>query len=128
MVNGRTFYLRTSLVSLGTILLWGLMASLGVVSILALREMAVSLYVLSLDSVPILSDIALLAPQGYNQTYWLGVAIWQRSLFFLALLWMAVVIGGAEYLYLNLGQPKAWRFLGWTIGIEFAVLTIGLLI
>ena len=128
MLNSQPLHIKKSLTVVVTVLLWVLMAALGILCVLALRELVLSLYVLSLAEVPSYGDFLLLAPQGYNQSYWRGVALMQWSTFLLAILWIAVVIGGAEYLFRNLGRSITWKFLSWAIGLELVVLIVGMLV
>ena len=128
MVTSQTLTLKKGLAAFGSFLLWTLTAVLGVLGILTLREIVLSLYVLSLDTVPQFGDLALLAPHGYNRSYWMGVTLTQWTTLLSTILWIGIVIGGAEYLSRNYGTPKAWKFLGWVIGGEFVVLLVGLLI
>ena len=96
MLNSQTLPSKKWLAALGTFLLWILMAALGLLCVLALWEMALTFYVQSLGPVRLGGDFALLAPRGYNQTYWWGVALGQWILSLLAILWTIGVIGGAE--------------------------------
>ncbi len=46
----------------------------------------------------------------------------------LGILWIAMVVGGGEYHYRNVGQPKSWRLFGWTIAIELLILVLPFLL
>jgi hypothetical protein len=45
-----------------------------------------------------------------------------------AILWIAVVIGGGEYHFTHLGQPRSWKLFGWTIAGELFILLLGYLV
>ena len=109
-------------------LMWLLMAAVGILSIIALRELVVRFYILSLDTVPSYRELSVLAPQGYNQVYWRGGLLTQWTSYVLAILWILVVIGGTAFIYQNVGQPRVWRFLGWAIGLDVLVVGLVLLI
>jgi hypothetical protein len=59
--------------------------------------------------------------------YWQATSIWQWALFVLALAWIAVVIGGAEYHYRHVGQSNSWRLFRLTILVELLMLSLPLL-
>ncbi len=46
----------------------------------------------------------------------------------LSILWIAVVVGGGEYHYRNVGQRSSWRLFGLTIGFELLILVIPLVL
>ena len=41
-----------------------------------------------------------------------------------ALIYIAGVIGGAEYHYKRIGQPNSWKLFAWTMGIEVLILVL----
>jgi hypothetical protein len=45
-----------------------------------------------------------------------------------AILWIAVVIGGGEYHFTHLGQPRSWKLFGWTIAGELFILLLRYLV
>jgi len=49
-------------------------------------------------------------------------------LIILAVVWIAVFLGGAEYIYRNIGQPRVWRLFAWIIGVEIAIFLLSLVI
>jgi predicted anti-sigma-YlaC factor YlaD len=46
----------------------------------------------------------------------------------LSILWIAVVVGGGEYHYRNVGQRSSWRLFGLTIGFELLILAMPFLL
>ena len=42
----------------------------------------------------------------------------------MAILMIAIMIGGFEYQYRNMGEPEAWRLLSITLAIEFGVILL----
>jgi len=64
----------------------------------------------------------------YGRDYFAGVALRQILVFPLALLLIAVVIGGGEYHYRRFGQPRSWRLFGWVIAVELSILALAFFI
>ena len=44
------------------------------------------------------------------------------------ILWLALAVGGMEYHFRRAGQRRSLVVLGWTIGIELAIIAIGALL
>ncbi len=46
----------------------------------------------------------------------------------LAILWLAMVVGGGEYHYKSFGQPRSWRLFARTIAVEVSIFALALFI
>ena len=114
MSEGKTWKLGTGLVAL---FLWAATAALGLLEIVVIREMALRVY-------------ARFGVDGAvsNSHYWGGVALGNWLLLVLAIVWIGVVIGGGEYHYKYLGQPKSWRLFARTFAAELSILVLALFI
>lgn len=64
----------------------------------------------------------------YGSDYRGALALRNLLVFPLALLWLAMAVGGGEYHYKNLGQPKSWRLLARTIAVELSIFLLALFI
>jgi hypothetical protein len=42
----------------------------------------------------------------------------------LAIVWIAAFLGGAEYHYRHLGEPRSWRLFAWTVLVEAAIFVL----
>ena len=91
--------------------LWFVSAALSVLTYLASREMIIRTYVRffpwdlgSLSLVTIVASIAM------------------------AILPIAIIIGGFEYQHRNMGKPEAWMILARTLAIEIGILLLALFI
>jgi hypothetical protein len=60
----------------------------------------------------------------YGSDYFTGTALRQLLVFPLAFLLIAAVIGGGEYHYRRLGQPRSWKLFGWVIAVELSILIL----
>jgi len=58
-------------------------------------------------------------PNPIGQAFYLGVSIRQAGVLVLAVLFVIVAIGGAEYHFQNFNTPKSWHFMFMTYAIEF---------
>lgn len=58
----------------------------------------------------------------------LAFALGNWALIPLGLIWIAVVIGGAEYQYRRGAQQISWRLFAWTISVELSILVLALLL
>lgn len=50
------------------------------------------------------------------------------TIMFLAIIWIALVIGGAEYHFRNFGAPKSWKLFARTIAVEVSILVLALFV
>ena len=64
----------------------------------------------------------------YGSDYFAGVALRQILVYPLAFLWIAAVIGGGEYHYQRLGQPRSWKIFSWVIAVELSILVLAFFI
>jgi hypothetical protein len=46
----------------------------------------------------------------------------------LAVLWIGVVIGGAEYHYKRVGRPDSWKLFSRTLAVELSILVLALFV
>jgi len=51
-------------------------------------------------------------------------ALRQFLVFPLAILWLAMVVGGGEYHYKRYGEPNSWRLFARTIGVEASIFVL----
>ncbi|MFP4396095.1 MAG: hypothetical protein ACLFTI_12630 [Anaerolineales bacterium] len=91
--------------------------------------------VLGFLALPIALDILLRIYAGfwgnygsYGRSYSTAVALRQFSIFPLAILLIAVIIGGAEYHLRHIGKPASWRIFAQTLGAELAIFLMAMLI
>lgn len=97
--------------------LWAGTGALGFLEILTVREIALRIYV------------HFAATGGfYGPDYRGGVAVANLIVWPLAVLWIALVIGGGEYHYRHFGEPGSWRLFGWTISVELTILVLTLFV
>ena len=64
----------------------------------------------------------------YGSDYRGALALRNFLVFPLALLWLAMVVGGGEYHYKKFGQPKSWRLFARTIAVEVSIFALALFI
>ncbi|MBN1249875.1 MAG: hypothetical protein JXC32_19590 [Anaerolineae bacterium] len=83
---------------------------------------------LSVAMIPLIIDLATGVYAAFwadygapGQAYYSIVAIRQLMVMFLAMVAVAVTIGGAEYHARNFGTERSWRIYARTLGIEVAV-------
>ena len=60
--------------------------------------------------------------------YWNAVNLQNWVVFLLAVVFIAVALGGGEYHYRHHGQARSWRLLVWTISIQLLVLALPLFV
>jgi hypothetical protein len=41
-----------------------------------------------------------------------------------AIVFIGIIIGGAEYHYKNIGQPNSWKLFSWTIFIQLFIMVL----
>jgi hypothetical protein len=87
-------------------LLWLATAALGLVVVGLSREIVYGIYA------AFFTDPALMGALG------------QGMLIFMAVLWLAYVIGSAEYHWKHAGQQSSWNILGWAVAIELLLLIL----
>ena len=46
------------------------------------------------------------------------------TVFLFTLVYIGVVIGGAEYHYKNIGQPRSWKLFIWTLTIQLFIMVL----
>ncbi|MBU1660491.1 MAG: hypothetical protein KKD28_03355 [Chloroflexi bacterium] len=98
--------------------LWLTTVVLGVVSVLAARTMIMRTYL------RFFPGEAWAASVGKGGLSFLNIMI----VFPLAIMFIAIIIGGFEYHHKRMGQPKSWRMLARTLSVEFAILLLALYI
>jgi hypothetical protein len=99
-----------------TIVLWLVTAAVGLYQIALAREILIGLFAR-------FSDVSQAGYEAFKQEQLagsLGIAL----IMLLAVVWIVVFIGGAEYLYRHLGQPRTWRFFAWVIAVELAIFVL----
>jgi hypothetical protein len=101
---------------LAAFLLWLVTAVVGLIEIYIVREMLLRL------------AARIWGTQANRQAYGIAVSIGNGATFILAVLWIAVVIGGGEYHVKHLGKRKSWRLFARTIAVELAILILALFI
>ena len=93
------------------LILWIATAVLGLLDILAVRNM-------------ILEISARLWADAGRSGYLAAVNVSNWSVVAMALIWIVVVIGGGEYHRGRVGQRSSWKLFGWIIGVEVAILLL----
>jgi hypothetical protein len=96
--------------------LWLATAAVGLWQITIVREMLYALFAR-------LSGLSESAYEIFKQEQ-LATALGTWLVVILAIVWIVVFIGGAEYHYRHLGTPRSWRFFAWTIGAEAAIFAL----
>ena len=91
--------------------LWFVSAALGVLTYLAGREMIIRTYVrffpLDVESLSLVNIVVSMA---------------------MAILPIAIIIGGFEYQHRNMGKPEGWVMLARTLAVEIGILLLALYI
>ena len=64
----------------------------------------------------------------YGSDYRGALALRNFMVFPLAFLWLAMAVGGGEYHYKNLGQPKSWRLFAHIIAVEVSIFVLALFV
>jgi hypothetical protein len=100
-----------------TFVLWIVTAALGLVEIWIVRHMTLRVYArFFADEV------------AFGNDYWSSVNIGNWLVFILAVVWIALVIGGGEYHVKYVGKPKSWRLFARTIAVQLSILVLALFI
>lgn len=97
-----------------TVLLWLGTAILGLYEIALLREVILRAY----------ARFSPASSQWLQQAQALG----SWGVFLMGAVWIALVIGGAEYHYRHAGQRSSWRLFTWTLLTQVAALALPLLL
>ena len=103
--------------ALVTFILWAFTAILGLFEIVIIRDMVLRVYARFFAS-----------GQAYGADYWGGVALGQVLVVILAIVWIGLVLGAAEYHYKHFGQPKSWRLFARVIAVQLAILVLAVFI
>ncbi len=98
-------------------ILWVGTAIVGLYEMFLVREILLRLYARLWSS-----------PGSYRRDYWRALALGNWALIPLALLWIAVVIGGGEYHFKRAGQHSSWKLFAWTLAAELFILMLPLLV
>jgi hypothetical protein len=94
--------------------LWLTTVILGLLSVLASREMIMRTYL------RFFPGEAWAASVGKGSLSFLNILI----AFPLAIVFIVIVIGGFEYHHKRLGQPQSWRLLARTLAVELSILLL----
>jgi hypothetical protein len=95
------------------VLLWIVTAILGLVDILAVRNIAQGI-------------AARIRSDTRGSSYWAYVNAGNWSVVVAAVIWIVVVVGSGEYHRVKVGQRSSWKLFGWTIAVEVAILILPL--
>jgi hypothetical protein len=75
--------------------------------------------IIGLQVIVVILDLILwLSARGFS-TNIAVIGIWP-----LGIAWIALVVGGGEYHYRNVGQRRSWRLFGWTVVIQLLILVL----
>jgi hypothetical protein len=118
MLKGNISHPHKTTTAVFVVLLWLVTAAVGLWEIFIIRDMVFRIYARFLPA-----GTSNLGPE-----YWSGVAMGGWLLVILSILWIAIIIGGGEYHFKRIGQPRSWKVFGWTIGIELFILVLALFI
>ncbi len=64
----------------------------------------------------------------YGKSYSTAIAIRQLLIIPFSILLVILVIGGAEYHYRHIGEPRSWRLFAQTLGAELAIFLMAMFI
>jgi hypothetical protein len=97
-----------------TFILWLITTVLAFWEITIAQEMVVSIYA------------------RFNQAtvdnYFAAIAFGNWAVFVMAIAFIAIVIGGAEYHRTHIGQPGSWRLFRWTLTFQAIYLLISFIV
>ena len=99
--------------------MWLLTAVLAVYQIALVREIVLSIYAWFLF---------LTGRNAQVRTDFETAALGQGVIVVMAIFAIAVIIGGFEYCHKRVGDAKALKILGWTLGIQVLILVLGLVV
>ncbi len=91
-----------------SLLLWLLIAGLGLYSVYTLFRLSTTVYAL------------------VGKDYYTGVLVSQVVTVVAGLVWIVSVVVSGETLREHTGERKTWRLLGWMIGVELVLLILGI--
>jgi len=97
--------------------LWIVTGALGLVEIWIIRQMMLRVYARFFAEEAARGDV-----------YWGSIALGNWLVFILAIVWIALVIGGGEYHVKYVGKPKSWRLFARTIAVQLSILFLALFI
>lgn len=108
----RSFTLRPRFIisALLSFILWLGTFFIGLLNLIVIRDLSIAAYISSGGS-----------PEGASVVTILTVLIG-------AMLYIGVVIGGAEFHYKNIGQPSSWKLFSWTIVIQLLIMVLPYLV
>jgi len=112
----KTLQSNKRLTALLTFVLWLATAAVGMYEIAVAREILIGLFAR-------FSNVSQAGYEAFKQEQLAG-ALGIGLIMFLAVVWIAIFLGGAEYLYRHFGQPRAWRFLAWVIVVEVVIFVL----
>jgi hypothetical protein len=112
----KTIQANKTMTAVVTFLLWLATAAVGIWEIALGRELLFRL-------IARFSDVNQSQYEAFKQANLAG-SLGIMLIIVLAIIWIAVFIGGAEYLYRHVGERRAWRYFAWVIGIELAILVL----
>jgi hypothetical protein len=118
MVHGKLRPLHKVFSPVLAFILWLATAALGLWNIVVIQQMVYRISAL------FASADALVSSQEYGASVIAG----QWIVYILAIVYIAVFIGGAEYHYQHVGQPQSWRLFRWTLGLELFILLLALVV
>ena len=99
------------------VVLWAVTSVLAFLEILIVREIVLRIYT------------HFAATGGfYERAYGGGVVLGVGAAMAMGVACVGIIIGGGEYHLRNFGQPKSWKFFGWTISAELSILLLALFV
>jgi hypothetical protein len=117
MSEGRRLPLGRVGTAVAVFALWLVTAVLGIFEILLVRDMAQRIFA------RFFAD-----ERAYGADYWGGLALGQIIVVIMAIVWIGLVIGAAEYHFKYFGQPRSWRLFARVIAVELAILVLAVFI
>ncbi len=117
MSEGRSLPLGRVGTAIAVFALWLVTAVLGMFEILLIRDMVLRIFSRFFGD-----------ERAYGADYWGGVALGQIIVIVMAIVWIGLVIGAAEYHYKYYGQPRSWRLFARVIAVELAILVLAVFI
>ena len=65
---------------------------------------------------------------GQNTAYWQATSLSQGAVVVMAIVAIAIIIGGFEYHHRRVGQRQSLKVLGWTLGSQLFLLALALIL
>jgi hypothetical protein len=108
----RSFTIRPRFIisAILSFILWLGTFFIGLLNIIVIRDLTIAAYISTGGS-----------PEGASVVTILTVLI-------AAMVYIGVVIGGAEYHYKHIGQPSSWKLFSWTIVIQLLIMVLPYLV